>query len=149
MANVKPLRIKIPYPFAEVSPTDTLDAKVYVANGQRLLGRESGSGAHEEISVGFGLTLSSGVLSSSGSLGATISGTITLTVAGWSSNAQTVTVNGVTSTSINIISIQSPVMGSRWGNAKIYATNQGIDSITFECENTPSDPIDFIVIILK
>lgn len=149
MANVKPLCIKSPHPFAEVAASDTVDAKLYVSSGQRLLGRESGGGGHEEISIGSGLTLSSGVLSSPTGLSAIVSGTITLTVAGWSSNTQTVSVTGVTSSSINIISIQDPVMGSRWGDAKIYATSQATDSITFECENTPTDPIEFIVVILK
>ena len=75
--------------------------------------------------------------------------TLTLTVAGWTANSQTLTVTGVTTTSINLIVIESIVMGTRWGEAKVFATSQGTNSITFNCETTPTEDIEFKVTILN
>ena len=85
----------------------------------------------------------------SGGVTATTTATLTLTVIGWTANSQTLTVTGVTSTSTNLIVIESIVMGTRWGEAKVFATGQGVDSITFECATTPTEAIDFKVTILK
>lgn len=82
-------------------------------------------------------------------LGGTLSDTITLTSGGWSTNAQTVTVSGVTATSNNFIVLESSTMGDRWAAAKIYATSQTADSITFGCQTTPTENIEFKVLILK
>lgn len=74
---------------------------------------------------------------------------LTLTVAGWSSNSQTLTVNGVTGVSTNIISINNAVMGDRWAASKVYAESQGSNSITFTCQIPPTEPIIFSITILK
>ena len=79
----------------------------------------------------------------------TTTATLTLTVAGWTANSQTLTVTGVTTTSINLIVIESTVMGTRWGEAKVFATSQGTNSITFNCETTPTEDIEFKVTILN
>lgn len=82
-------------------------------------------------------------------LGGTLSATITLTSGGWSTNSQSVTVSGVTSTSNNLIVLESSTMGDRWAAAKIYPTSQTTDSITFSCQTTPTENIEFKVLILK
>ena len=82
-------------------------------------------------------------------LGGTLSATITLTSGGWSTNSQSVTVTGVTSNSNNFIVLESSTMGDRWAAAKIYATSQTTDSITFSCQTTPTQNIEFKVLILK
>lgn len=82
-------------------------------------------------------------------LTSTTTSTLTLTVVAWSANSQTLTVTGVTATSINLIVIESITMGTRWGEAKVFATSQGTNSITFTCETTPTEPIEFKVTILK
>lgn len=82
-------------------------------------------------------------------VGSSLSSTITLTSGGWSSSSQSVTVSGVTASSTNIIVIESATMGDRWAAAKIYATSQTTDSITFGCQTTPTENIEFKVVILK
>lgn len=80
--------------------------------------------------------------------GLTTTATLTLTVVGWVAKSQTLTVAGVTATSTNLIAIDSITMGDRWGTAKIYAISQGTDSIVFNCDVTPTDPIEFKVVII-
>jgi len=75
--------------------------------------------------------------------------TVTLLAANWTANVQTLTVTGVTTTSTNFVSIESVVNGIKWANANIYATSQAANSITFECETTPTDNITFKISILK
>jgi len=82
-------------------------------------------------------------------LTATTTATLTLIVANWSSKVQTLTVTGVTTTSTNLIQIDSIVMGDRWGAAKVYATSQAADEITFTCDTVPTENIEFKVVILK
>jgi hypothetical protein len=82
-------------------------------------------------------------------LTATVSSTLTLVVANWSSETQTLTVTGVTATSTNLVVIESITMGDRWGEAKVYATAQDTDEITFSCETAPTDDIEFKIVILK
>lgn len=79
----------------------------------------------------------------------TTTAVLTLTVVGWTANSQTLTVTGVTSTSTNLIVIESITMGTRWGEAKVFATSQSTNSITFTCETTPTEAIEFKVTILK
>ena len=80
---------------------------------------------------------------------ATTTATLTLLSTGWTTNTQTLTVTGVTATSTNLIVIESIVMGDRWGAAKVYATGQGTNEITFTCDTDPTENIDFKVVILK
>lgn len=106
----------------------------------------------DENRLGVGLTSNTYetyAKESEAGLKGTTTATLTLTVAGWSANSQTLTVTGVTTTSINLIVIESIVMGTRWGEAKVFATSQSINSITFTCETTPTEPIEFKVTILK
>jgi hypothetical protein len=82
-------------------------------------------------------------------LTATTTATLTLLAANWSGNVQVLTVTGVTTTSTNLIQIDSIVMGDRWGAAKVYATAQAANEITFTCDTTPTENIEFKVVILK
>ena len=79
----------------------------------------------------------------------TTTDTLTLVAADWSTNEQAITVTGVTSTSTNIIQIDSITMGDRWGAAKIYATDQDTNEITFTCDEEPTEDIEFKVVIIK
>lgn len=87
--------------------------------------------------------------SSGSSLSATTTGTLTLISGNWSAKTQTLTVTGVTTTSTNLIVIESITMGDRWGAAKVYATGQAADEITFTCDTVPTENIEFKVTILK
>lgn len=73
--------------------------------------------------------------------------TVTLTVAGWSSNTQTITVTGVTSSNTVIIS-PSPSNMEDYTNAGIVCTIQETNSLTFECDTTPTSAIDVNVVII-
>lgn len=79
------------------------------------------------------------------SLAAT-STTITLTSSGWSSNAQTVTVNGVLATGQNVhLSPTSKADGDAWAAAGCWCTTQGSDSLNFTCETVPTQDIELNV----
>lgn len=73
--------------------------------------------------------------------------TCSLTVAGWSSSIQTVSVAGMTADRIVII---GPVVGSIdacKANA-VYCSAQGSGTLTFECQTTPSVAITMNVIMI-
>ncbi len=76
-----------------------------------------------------------------------VNSTITLTSAGWSSNTQTVTVNGVTSSSIVWVS-PAPADTANYVSAGIICSAQGTDSLTFTCTTTPSAAIDVVVVAM-
>lgn len=72
--------------------------------------------------------------------------TITLTTSGWSSNAQTVTVNGVLATGQNVhLSPTSKADGDAWAAAGCWCTTQGSDSLNFTCETVPTQDIELNV----
>ncbi len=96
-----------------------------------------------------GATGPQGATGATGPLDATVTSTLTLTSGGWSTNTQTLTVTGVTATSTNLIVLESATMGDRWATGKVYATSQSTNSITFTCQTTPTDNIEFKVVILK
>lgn len=63
--------------------------------------------------------------------------TITLAVASWSSNAQTVTVSGMT-TSKNIFPSPAPASHDAYNSAGVRLTAQGTNTLTFGCTTTPT-----------
>lgn len=60
-----------------------------------------------------------------------------LTVAGWSSNSQTVTVSGVTASNTVIVS-PAPASYSEYSVCGVYCSAQSANSLTFTCSETPS-----------
>lgn len=66
--------------------------------------------------------------------------TATLTVAGWSSSSQTVSVSEITVTSIIIVS-PAPASYDDYTSAGIYCSAQGSNTLTFTCTTTPSNAI--------
>ena len=72
---------------------------------------------------------------------------VTLSVASWSNNSQTVVCNGVTVDNTVIIS-PSPISHNVYGSAKVICTTQGVNSLTFTCEETPESNLTVNVIIL-
>lgn len=73
--------------------------------------------------------------------------TITLAAADWSSNTQTVTVNGVTSTSVVLVA-PDPADTTDYVSAGILCTAQGTNSLTFTATTTPSADIDVVVVAM-
>lgn len=73
--------------------------------------------------------------------------TVTLTVAGWSNNSQSVTATGVTATNTVIVS-PTPDSIDAYGSAKIKCTTQTTNSLTFICEEVPEDALTVSVVIL-
>lgn len=66
----------------------------------------------------------------------------------WSANSVTKTISGVTSTSVNMFSLETISNMQAWANAGIVATAQSQNSITFTCVTTPTTTISFKVIII-
>lgn len=62
---------------------------------------------------------------------------VSLPVAGWSSDTQTVTVSGVTSTSILVVTA-SPTSFEQYADFGVYASAQSTNSVTFNCVTTPT-----------
>ena len=71
-----------------------------------------------------------------------------LTVAGWSSNSQSVTVSGVT-TSNDIFVSPAPGSAAAWAAAGIVCTAQAANSLTFTCLKTPTAALSFNVLIMR
>lgn len=76
-----------------------------------------------------------------------VNSTITLTAAGWSSNTQTVTVNGVTSTSVVLVA-PDPSDTADYVSAGILCTSQATNSLTFTATTTPTTDIDVNIVCL-
>ena len=72
--------------------------------------------------------------------------TVTLSSASWSSNTQTVSVTGVTSTSKVFVS-PDPTSATAYGNAGVLCTAQGSGTLTFTCATTPSSNLTVNVVI--
>lgn len=72
----------------------------------------------------------------------------TLTVANWSSNTQTVTVNGVTASN-SVLVAPAPASATDWSSAGIICTAQASNSLTFTCATTPTNDITVNVCILN
>ena len=80
--------------------------------------------------------------------GGSSSTTVTLAVNDWSSNAQTVSCQGVTSSNIIIVA-PAPSSNSAYVNAGILCTAQGNGTLTFTCTSTPSSALTVNVVILS
>lgn len=72
----------------------------------------------------------------------------TLAVADWSSNTQTVTVNGVTASNTVIVS-PAPASAVEYAACGILCTTQGTDSLTFTCIAVPANALTVNVVILN
>lgn len=73
--------------------------------------------------------------------------TITLAAADWSSNSQTVSVTGVSSTSVVFVA-PDPADTTDYVSAGILCTAQGSNSLTFTATTTPSADIDVVVVAM-
>lgn len=75
----------------------------------------------------------------------------TLTASGWSSNSQTLTVSGVLAdeTAQLIQPIPTILNQAAWDEYGITCTGQGTNSLTFTCEDTPTQNIQFYVVITE
>ena len=85
-------------------------------------------------------------LSVEGKQAALVTATASLTVAGWSGNAQTVSVAGVTATNIVWVA-PAPESQEAYGSAGIRATAQGEGTLTFTCTEAPTEAITVNVVI--
>ena len=75
--------------------------------------------------------------------------TITLTASAWSNNAQTVTVSGVSATETAQLIQPMPAMASQsaYYAAGILCTNQAANSLTFTCQNVPTEDLTVYVVM--
>lgn len=70
---------------------------------------------------------------------------VSLVVANWSNNTQTVTVNGITSNSLVWVSPANSSL-AEYSDCKVYCSQQGTNSLTFTCSTTPSNALTVEVI---
>lgn len=77
--------------------------------------------------------------------------TITLTTSGWSSNTQTVTVNGVLADETKQLIQPMPAVASQsaYIEAGIICTAQAENSLTFTCSTVPTEDISLFVVITE
>lgn len=73
--------------------------------------------------------------------------TVTLAVANWSSNTQTVNVTGMTATGVVLVS-PDPTDQADYTSAGIICSAQAAGSLEFTCTNTPTNDIDVVVVML-
>ena len=72
---------------------------------------------------------------------------VTLTVDGWLNDSQTVIATGVTASNTVIVSPVPSAMSDYVGGG-IVCTAQGANTLTFECDTTPTSAIDVNVVII-
>lgn len=72
--------------------------------------------------------------------------TVTLTVAGWANNSQTVTVSGVTANNAVVIS-PAPDSYLSYGEFGVYCNAQATNSLTFVCDSAPDVALTVNILI--
>lgn len=82
-----------------------------------------------------------------GAAAQTIPATVTLSLSGWSSNKQTVSVNGVTVNS-NVVVSPAPASFAAYGEAGVYCSAQASGKLTFTCTDTPSAALTVNILIV-
>lgn len=80
-------------------------------------------------------------------LGKVSSDAVTLAAGGWVNNLQTVSVGGLTADAAVIVSAD-PSNHAAYVEAGVYCYEQGDGSLTFRCEDVPSDSLSVNVVIL-
>lgn len=80
-------------------------------------------------------------------LTAPVGKTVSLTVEGWSSKTQTVSVSGMTASSIFFVTY-APASRAAWVDADIYCSAQGAGTLTFTCATVPTEAITANIVIL-
>lgn len=72
--------------------------------------------------------------------------TATLPLANWSSNSQTVTATGATSS--NLIQVSpSPSSATAWASAGVLCSAQGTNVLTFTCSSVPATTLTANIVI--
>lgn len=126
------------------------DVAQATANYAIQLGKGTNSTANT-FSVGVGVSKNYRLLDSDGTIPTDrltkANTTVTLAVADWSSNTQTVTVNGVTSTSVVLVA-PAPSDTADYVAAGILCTSQTTNSLTFTATTTPTNAIDVNIVCL-
>ena len=77
--------------------------------------------------------------------------TVTLSVSGWASNAQTVTVSGVLADETKQLIQPMPAVASQqaYMAAGVYCSGQAANSLTFTCSEIPTEDITIYVVITE
>lgn len=75
--------------------------------------------------------------------------TVTLTTSGWSSNTQTITVSGVSADESAQLIMPVPALASQtaYYEAGILVTGQAANSLTFTCQNVPTEDLTVYVVM--
>lgn len=73
--------------------------------------------------------------------------TASLTVAGWASNKQTVTVSGITA-SQHLVIAPAPASYVAYGESMVRCVTQAANSLTFQCEDVPTAALTVNILIV-
>lgn len=117
-------------------PTPNKHASTHKAGGTDALVCETGNYADGSVTQ---VKLASGATHKTA--------TATLSASGWSSNAQTVNVAGVTADNTVIVA-PAPTSVTAYGEAAVYCSAQGAGTLTFSCEDVPTADLTVNVVIL-
>jgi len=115
--------------------------KKYILTADDVVDNLTSTDASVPLSANQGRALNEGKQN------AVVNATGTLTVAGWSSNTQTISVTEVTASNTVIVS-PAPASFADYGNAKIHCSAQGPGTLTFTCDTVPTNAITVNVVIL-
>lgn len=108
------------------------------AKTQPVFPRTKIKAVSDDDGVGLNVILERPVTAERLAAGATYTSVVvTLTAAGWSSNAQTVSVAGVTADNAVIV-CAAPASLTAYGEAGVYCSAQAAEELTFTCTETPS-----------
>lgn len=116
-------------------PTPAKHASTHEAGGSDALTCQTGNYANNSVTkakIAIGATYDTA--------------TASLTVDGWSNNAQTVTVSGVTASNVVIVS-PAPTSVKAYGEAGVYCSAQAADNLTFTCTDVPTVALTVNIVI--
>ncbi|MBQ8109701.1 MAG: collagen-like protein [Clostridia bacterium] len=137
-------------PSVTVSASGPDTAKVFAFAFSGLKG-ETGPQGPQGIQGETGATGPTGPTGPQGPQGETKYAAVTLTAAGWTNNAQTVTVTGVSATETDQLIQPVAASASRdaYEAAGVRATGQAADSLTFSCDTVPESNLTVYVCITE
>lgn len=98
------------------------------------------SGAQKNVQADWAATSGAAAILNKPTLPTVAQAQVTLTAAGWSDNTQTVTVSGVTTDNMVIVTY-APGSREAWTDADIYCSAQAANALVFTCSDVPTTDV--------